>query len=72
MQCTHEKDLDELEDQWGEILYAKATLITMSTSPTAEFWDELRAVRDGNDARKFELLIHVCDVVPGENDEIAI
>ena len=52
---VHETDPDELEDQWTEILYAKATLSTKSTSPT-ELWAELRAVRDGNDARKFELL----------------
>ena len=52
---VREDQLDLLDDQWREILYAKNSLDGMSKSST-QFWDEIRAVKDGNGARKFELL----------------
>ena len=50
-----EDQLDELDDQWRELLYAKDTLRGMSASPT-EFWDEIRAVKDGYGVGKCKLL----------------
>ena len=54
-QLVPEDQLDELEDQWRGILYAKNSTVQMSNSPT-EFWDELKTVKDGNVKMKFGLL----------------
>ncbi|KAK3885503.1 hypothetical protein Pcinc_010244 [Petrolisthes cinctipes] len=50
-----EEDLDDLQDEWKNLLHFKESLKNMSDSATS-FWLELRAVKDGNNSQKFKLL----------------
>ncbi|KAK3888573.1 hypothetical protein Pcinc_007425 [Petrolisthes cinctipes] len=49
------EDLDELEEQWRDLLYAQTSLKNLSYRATT-FWYELRSVKDGNGHSKFDLL----------------
>lgn len=50
-----EDDLDELQDQWRDLLYTRSALEKMSKQATT-FWSEIKKVKDGNDMCKFGLL----------------
>lgn len=50
-----EEELDALQDQWRDLLYAKETLKGLSQSATV-FWNDLLSVKDGNNKAKFDLL----------------
>ena len=50
-----EDQLDELDDQWRQLLYATDSLKGIANSPT-QFWDEIRVIKDGNGNKKVELL----------------
>lgn len=48
-------DLDILQDQWTDLLYAKEVLKCSLESPS-KFWYELQAIKDGNGQARFGLL----------------
>lgn len=50
-----EQDLDDLQEQWQDLLHAKASLQNLNLSPTS-FWQELLEVKDGNNEPKFSTL----------------
>lgn len=50
-----EKDLDDLEDQWQDLLSAKESLRGVNDKATS-FWQEIRTVKDGNNHVKFNVL----------------
>lgn len=50
-----EEDLDDLQDEWKDLLHFKESLKNMSDSAT-NFWHELRTVKDGHSRQKFSLL----------------
>lgn len=50
-----EPDLDNLQDQWEDLLHAKTSLQNLSQSPTS-FWHELLEVKDGRGIGKFSTL----------------
>ncbi|XP_076054955.1 uncharacterized protein LOC143033422 [Oratosquilla oratoria] len=50
-----EDELDLLQEQWRDLLYARDTLKGISQSATV-FWNDLLSVKDGNNKEKFNLL----------------
>ena len=52
---VNEVDLDKLQDQWQDLLYAKEHLQHLSQNATS-FWHELKSVKDSNNEAKFNLL----------------
>ena len=50
-----ESDLDDLQEQWEDLLHAKESLQSLSLSPTS-FWQELFEVKDGRGKAKFSIL----------------
>ena len=50
-----ESDLDDLQEQWEDLLHAKENLQNLSLSPTS-FWQELFEVKDGRGEAKFSTL----------------
>ena len=49
------EDLDELQEQWRDLLYSKDSLHSLNMKMTT-FWCELRSVKDGCGKAKFDLL----------------
>ena len=52
---VEENYLDQLEDEWKGLLYAKESLKSFSELATS-FWLELKTVKDGNNELRFPLL----------------
>lgn len=50
-----ESDLDDLQEQWEDLLHAKESLQNLNLSPTS-FWQELFEVKDGRGEAKFSAL----------------
>lgn len=48
-------ELDVLQDQWTDLLYAKETVKNLNENATT-FWSELKTVKDGNNEPRFACL----------------
>ena len=60
---VNEEDLDKLQDQWNDLLYAKEHLQNLTQNATS-FWHELSKVKDGNNESKFGILsAFMCDLL---------
>ncbi|XP_068207490.1 uncharacterized protein [Palaemon carinicauda] len=51
-----EEDLDELQDQWKDLLQFKESLKNISCMPATSFWLELKSIKDANNQTKFHHL----------------
>ncbi|XP_068211680.1 uncharacterized protein [Palaemon carinicauda] len=50
------EDLDELQDQWKDLLQFKESLKNISGMPATSFWLELKSIKDTNNQTKFHHL----------------
>ena len=57
------EELDELQDQWRDLLYFSASLGQLSKT-AVPFWHELGNIKDGNNHAKFDKLSRfMCDLM---------
>ena len=52
---VNEEDLDKLQDQWQDLLFAKEHLQNLNQKASS-FWHELKDIKDGNNEAKFNVL----------------
>lgn len=58
-----EEELDKLQEQWQDLLYARASLDKLSKSTTS-FWHELNEVKDVINHAKFDKILRfMCDLL---------